>query len=163
MQNSILVSKIAQRVGATSDDIDSLDAVWQGMMRRDDVGQLWVSGDRQGYILGALDAAVDDRKDQRIQEADAQLVASYQGLARSPRRATHGVRGAAQQQKEMLASVNKVLDALVELVDAKLDARRMKPCTAAQIKDEAGRLRAEAQQNAASALRAIQFLLDLAA
>lgn len=163
MQNSILVSDIAQRVGATPDDIDSLDAVWQNMMRRDDHGRLWVSKNREYYLLGALDAAADCRKDQRIEDADASLAGSYRNLMLAARRSAPGIRGAARHQKQTLGSVNRVLDALEELVDAKVDGRRMKPETAAQIRGEAGRLRRDAQQNAARALRAILSFLDLAA
>lgn len=162
MHNSILVSDIAQRVGATHDDIESLAPVWQGMMRRDDNGHLWVSKDRQGYILGALDAAADDRKDKRIEEADANLVSSYRNLMRMGRRSAPGLQAAARQQQLTLASVSQVLDALVELIDAKTDGRRMKPETAAQIRAGVDLLRRDAQKNAEDALRAIKSLLGLA-
>ncbi|MGW4825743.1 hypothetical protein ACWEP4_44580 [Streptomyces sp. NPDC004227] len=162
MQNSILVSEIAQRVGATPDDIESLAPVWQGMMRRDGDGRLWVSEDRQGYILGALDAAVDCRKDARIKEADANLVASYRDLLAAGRHSAPGIRAAARRQQRMLDRVKRVLGALTELVDAKIDARRMKPETAAQIRAEVDRLGRDAQQNAARALEAIKSMLDLA-
>ncbi|WP_405559006.1 hypothetical protein OHV08_34090 [Streptomyces canus] len=162
MRKSILVSEIARRVSATEDDIQSLDPVWQGMMRRDDDGRMWVSEDRQGYILGALDAAVDCRRDERIKKADANLVSHYRALTSAGRRSAPGLQGAAQEQKQMLKTVSQVLDALMELVDAKVDARRMRPETAAQIRAEVDLLRHDARQNTARALLAIRSLLDLA-
>ena len=163
MQNSILVEDIAHRVGATSEDIKALGPLWQGMMRCDEGGRLWVSKDRQYFLLGALDAEADCRKDNRIKEADATLTASYRDLSRTGRRGAPGIRGAAQHQKQMLARIHRVLDALVELVDAKVDRHRMKPETAAQIRGEIEVLKRDAEDNAAGALLAIRSLLDLAA
>ena len=154
MQNSILVSDIAQRVGATSEDIQALGPLWQG---------LWISKDREYFLLGALDAEADCRKDNRIMEADAALVASYRDLMRVGRRSAPGLQAAARHQKQMLERVTHTLDALTERVDAKVDRRRMKPETAAQIRDEVDTLRRDAQQNATRALLAILSLLDLAA
>lgn len=163
MNDSTSVDEIAQRVGATNDDITSLAPVWQGMMQRDDHNRLWVSNDRQGYILGALDAAVDDRKDQRIKQADTNLTHAYKHLMTASRRGAPGLEGAARQQTVMLERVGRVLNALAELVDAKTDARRMKPETAAQIRTAVDRLRRDALQNAERAVAAIRSLLDLTA
>jgi hypothetical protein len=163
MQNNTPVNDIAQRVGATSEDIAALGPLWQGMMRRDENGRLWVSKDREHFLLGALDAEADCRKDQRIKDADAELVATYRDLMRAGRRSAPGLQGAAHHQKQTLERVNRVLDALVELVDAKVDRQCMKSEAAAQIRSEVDALRRDAQQNGARALEAIRSLLDLSA
>lgn len=163
MHNSVLVNDIAQRVGATNADIEALGPLWQGMMRRDDNGHLWISKNREYYLLGALDAEADSRKDNRINEADAELVASYRDLMGTAGGSAPSIRAAARHQKQTLQRVNRVLDALVELVNAKVDRRRMKPQVAAQICDEVDELRHAAQQNATKALDAIRSLLALTA
>lgn len=165
MKNHTLIDDIAGRARAEAEDIDSLasEALWQGMMLRDGQGRLWVPDHREGLLYGALGSEADIRRNARVQAADEELLASYANLNRMGRRSASGICGAARQQQKMLARVLYVLDALVELVDAKLDARRMEAQVAEDLKAQAEEVRRDAEQNAARALYAIRSLLDIAA
>lgn len=165
MKNYILLSQIAQQAGATDADIAVMtdEPLWQPMMRRDDDGRLWVPEKRRHYFSGGLSAEADIRKDKRIKDADANLVSSYAQLNRTSRRSRHGIVAAARRQQRTLAQALQVLDSLVELVDAKSDARRIEAGEAAEILAEVQRLRQDAQSNADHALKTLRSLLDVAA
>lgn len=167
MKNHVLIEDIAHRAGAAQDDIRSLasEALWRGMMKPDENGQLWVPAHREHFLYGALGSEADTRKDRRVQAADEALLGSYADLNRMSRRpaSSSSIPGAARRQQLMLASALHVLDALVELVDVKIDARRIAPEAADELKAEAAEVRRDAQHNAARALAAIRSLLDIAA
>lgn len=165
MNNHILIDDIARRARANAEDIHALasESLWRGMMHRDEQGRLWAPAHRESLIYGALGSEADIRRDARVQSADEELLASYADLNRMSPRSASGIRSAARRQQQMLASVLRVLDALEELVDAKLDARRMDPEVAEALKVEVAAVRRDAGQNAARALVAIRSLLDIAA
>lgn len=165
MRNHVLIEDIARRARATADDIASLasESLWQGMMHRDEQGLLWAPAHREFLFYGALGSEADIRRNARVQAADEELLASYTSLNRMCSRSASGIRGAARRQQQMLASVLHVLDALVELVDAKLDVRRMEPGVAEALKAEVTVVRSDAEQNADRALASIRSLLGLAA
>jgi hypothetical protein len=165
MKNHILIAEIAGRARAEAEDIATLtgEALWRGMTIRDDQGRLWVPTRRESLFLGALEAEADIRRDARVQAADEELLASYANLNRMGCRSASSILGAARQQQKMLASVLRVLDALVELVDAKLEARRMGAQIAESLNAQVMEVRRDAKQNANHALDAIRSLLDIAA
>lgn len=165
MKNRILIDSIAHRARAEAADIDSLasEPLWFGMMFRDEDGRVWVPAPRENLFYGALGSQADIRRNACIQAADEELLACYANLNRMRRRPSTGIRGAAHWQQQMLGNSLRVLDALVQLVDAKLDARRMAPEAAEAIKTDVAGLRRDVEQNADGALKAIRSLLDVAA
>jgi len=156
MSSKVLISDIAAKAGATDDDVRTLDATWQRMIRIDEDGSYYVNATDQHYMWGALYATADRRKDARIKTADVRLVKAYDALKAS----TAPKSRAAQTvwQSRMIALFTDVRDALVELVDAKVDARAMKPAVALALRTQADRVLRDAERDAGRALRQLRAL-----
>lgn len=153
MQTTVLVTDLASRVNATDEDVASLEPVFQQMIHVNKDGQRVVTERRMHFFLGALDAAADQRKDARVQAADDRLTDAYDRLRceRMPRRASDRL----VWQSTMLGLFRQVKDALLEYVDARVDAKSMKPERAAQLRAEAQQLQEDAERNVQAALRKV--------
>ncbi|MFI9244130.1 hypothetical protein ACIGXF_16430 [Streptomyces sp. NPDC053086] len=150
------MSDIAAQVNATDDDVRALDTQWQRMIHIDTDGNYYVDSANQNYLWGALYATVDRRKDSRIQAADARLAKTYAALKASTPPQSRSGRIAWQAQ--MVGLFTEVRDALVELCDAKVDAKRMKPALAEALRAKADRVLRDAEHNASRAVRQIRAL-----
>lgn len=156
MGSKVLVSDIAAQAGATDDDVRVLDAQWQRMIRIDEDGSYYVDSTNQNYLWGALYATADRRKDARIQAADARLATAYDTLKAST--APKSRAGQIAWQGQMIGLFTEVRDALVELCDAKVDAKAMKPAVAVALRGQADRVLRDAERNASRAARQIRAL-----
>lgn len=156
MGSKVLVSGIMAQVNATDDDVRALDAQWQQMIRIDEYGNYYVDPANQNYLWGALYSTAENRRDARIQAADARLVKAYDALKVST--APKSRSGQIAWQNQMLALFTEVRDALVELCDAKVDAKAMKPATATALRTQADRVLRDAERNASRAARQIRAL-----
>lgn len=156
MGSKILVSDIAAKSGAIDDDVRALDAQWQRMIRIDDDGSCYVDAANQSYLHGALYATADRRKSARIQTADARLVETYGTLKAAT--APKSRAGQAAWQAQMVTLFTEARDALVELVDAKVDAKAMQPAIAEALRTQAARVLRDAERNATRTLRQLRAL-----
>lgn len=156
MGNRVLVSDIAAQVNATNDDVRALDAQWQRMIRIDTDGNYYVDSTNQNYLWGALYSTAETRRDARIQAADARLVKAYAALKTST--APKSRSGQIAWQSQMIGLFTEVRDALVELCDAKVDAKTMKPAIAEALRAQANRVLLDAERNASRAARQIRAL-----
>lgn len=155
MDHKVLVSDIVTLVGATDDDVQALDPKCQQMIRTDGGGSDYVEADDRSYLRGALFLTVQRRKEARVGAADARLVKAYAELKAAPKPSA----GQAARQVRMLDLFTEVRDALVELCDAKVDAKAMKPATAESLRAQANRVLRAAERNAS---RTYNQLLALA-
>lgn len=156
MGSKVLVSDIAAQVDATDDDVRALNASWQRMIRIDTDGSYYVDSANQNYLYGALYATADRRKDTRVQAADARLVKAYAALKTST--APKSSAGQIAWQAKMIGLFTEVRDALVELCDAKVDAKAMKPAIAEALRAQASRVLRDAEHNATRASRQFRAL-----
>jgi hypothetical protein len=156
MGDKVLVSDIAAQANATDDDVRALDTQWQWMIRIDADGSYYVDSTNQNYLWGALYSTAENRRDARIQAADARLVKAYAALKTST--APKSRSGQIAWQSQMINLFAEVHAALVELCDAKVDAKAMTPATAEALRIQADRVLRAAERNASHAARQIRAL-----
>lgn len=156
MDSKVLVSEIAAQVSATDGDVRALDASWQRMICIDTDGNYYVDSANQNYLWGALYSTAENRRDVRIQAADARLVKAYAALKTST--APKSRSGQIAWQSQMIGLFTEVRDALVELCDAKVDAKTMKPAIAEALRAQANRVLLDAESNVSRAARQIRAL-----
>ncbi|WP_432130684.1 hypothetical protein [Streptomyces tendae] len=152
----VLVSDIAVKANATDDDVRALDAQWQWMIRIDTDGSYYVDSVNQNYLWGALYSTAENRREARVQAADARLVKAYSALKTSTAPTSRS--GQIAWQSQMIDLFTEVRDALVELCDAKVDAKMMKPSTAETLRVRANRVLRDTEGNASRAARRIRSL-----
>lgn len=156
MGSKVLVSDIAAQVNATDEDVRALDTQWQQMIRIDTDGSYYVDSANQNYLWGALYATADRRKGARVQAADTRLVKAYSALKAST--APKSRAGQIAWQSQMISLFTEVRDALVELCDAKVDMKRMKPGIAEALRTQADRILRDAERNTSRAARQFRAL-----
>ncbi|WP_030188050.1 hypothetical protein [Streptomyces violaceorubidus] len=156
MDNKILVSDIAAQVNATDDDVRALDNQWQRMIRIDTDGSYYVESANQNYLWGALYSTAQNRREARVQAANARLIKAYTALKTSTAPASRS--GQIAWQSKMIGLFTEVRDALVELCDAKVAAKMMKPSTAEALRVRANRVLRDAEGNASHAARQIRAI-----
>jgi len=156
MGTKVLVSDIAAKVKATDDDVRALDTQWQRMIRIDTDGSRYVDSANQNYLWGALYSTADRRKDARVQTADKRLTKAYNALKAST--APKSRAGQIAWQSQMIGLFTEVRNALVELCDAKVDAKAMKPAVAEALRAQADRVLRDAERNASRAARQLRAL-----
>lgn len=138
----VLVSDIAAGTQATVADIAEAAAffkTWPDCETQSDGTDARVPAAYAGYVRGALRNAIEERQSTRISAADAELTAAYSALRTAPRE-PRSATARLDWNADMLRRFTRVVAALTELVDAKVDADRMQPETAAQLRDEAARI-----------------------
>lgn len=160
--NRIPIDRVLAEASAIREDLNHLHPAGSAMIHTDPAtGQQYVDAKNQWYLVGHLWGARDDRRNDRVTRADEDLHAKYATLRGMNTRAP-GIVGAARKQQRMRTAVDSVLDALDELVDAKVDARRMSGDIARDIKNHTQLLRRDSERTCAGALRRIRGLLGTA-
>lgn len=156
MGDKVLVSSIAAQVGATDDDVRALDAQWQRMIRIDTDGTYYVDSANENYLWGALYSTAENRRDARVETANLRSSRAWAALKSST--APKSRAGQIAWQSQMIHLFTEARDALVELVDAKVDAKKMKPALAAQLRSQADRVLRDVERDASRAARQFRAL-----
>lgn len=152
-QNRVSIDDIVTEAKAIPQDVGAIIAPAVKKMIHTDqaTGDAYVDEENQYFVIGALWAAADRRRDARIATADKELAKSYEALRAHPA----VPQGASQRlawESAMLRLFGEVADALTELVDAKVDAKAMSPEQADRIRGEANALRRAAETGVSTSL-----------